>query len=61
MDNLAGARKVAEVGFPNIHELLCIIAALPITSCEAERAFSKLKMLKTALRSTMSDERLVTT
>ena len=31
-------------------------AALPVTSCEAKRAFSKLAHLKTDLRSTMGHE-----
>ena len=43
---------------PNIHKLLTIALTLPITSCESERSFSQLKLIKTALRSTMSAERL---
>ena len=31
---------------------------LPFTLCSAERAFSKLKLIKTRLRSTMGQERL---
>lgn len=44
--------------FPNIKELLCILCTLPVTSCSAERSFSGLKRIKTALRSTMGNERL---
>ena len=43
---------------PNIHQLLTIALTLPITSCESERSFSQLKLIKTSLRSTMSSERL---
>ena len=38
---------------PNIHKLLTIALTLPITSCESERSFSQLKLIKTSLRSTM--------
>lgn len=44
--------------FPNIHELLHIALTLPITSCESERSFSQLKLIKTTLRSTMGEGRL---
>lgn len=44
--------------FPNLHTLLRIAITLPITSCESERSFSQLNLLKTARRSTMSDTRL---
>ena len=43
---------------PNIHQLLTITLTLPITSCESERSFSQLKLIKTSRRSTMSSERL---
>ena len=32
---------------------------LPVTSCEAERSFSTLRRIKTYLRSTMKQERLI--
>ena len=35
--------------FPNIHVLLHLALAMPITSCESERSFSQLKLLKTPL------------
>ena len=44
--------------FPNIHILLEIACNLPITSAEAERSFSLMRRLKTALRSTMTEEHL---
>lgn len=43
---------------PNLHVLLRIAITLPITSCESERSFSQLKLIKTSRRSTMSDSRL---
>ena len=45
-------------GYENIKESLKILATLPITSCECERSFSSLRLLKTFNRTTMSDERL---
>ena len=42
--------------FPNIKVLLLILCTLPVTSCSAERSFSGLKRIKTALRSTMGNE-----
>ncbi len=44
--------------FPNISVLLTIACTLPVTTCETERANSQLKLLKTYLRSTMTEERL---
>ncbi|OAF71253.1 hypothetical protein A3Q56_00958 [Intoshia linei] len=40
--------------FPNIHQLLIILATLPITICECERSISILRRLKTFIRSTMT-------
>ena len=44
--------------FPNISILLAIACTLPVTTCETERSNSQLKLLKTYLRSTMTEERL---
>lgn len=44
--------------FPNIHVLLRIMGTLPVTSCECERSISMLRILKTPLRSTMTQDRL---
>ena len=44
--------------FPNIYTALKILAALPITTCEAERSISVIRRLKTCMRSTMSQTRL---
>lgn len=44
--------------FPNLHTLLHIAVTLPVSSCSVERSFSKLKLVKTKLRTTMKEERL---
>ena len=44
--------------FPNIRNFLLLFVTLPITSCEPERVFSKVKRTKTAIRSTVGTERL---
>nr|XP_047124154.1 uncharacterized protein LOC124806907 [Hydra vulgaris] len=45
-------------GLPNLSILYKIYLTLPVTSANAERSFSKLKMIKNYLRSTMTNERL---
>lgn len=44
--------------FPNIKVLFKVACTLPITSVECERSISRLRCLKTYLRSSMSEERL---
>ena len=44
--------------FPSIFVLLQILATIPITTCQCERCISRLRLLKTYLRSTMTQERL---
>ena len=44
--------------YPNIYNLLKIFATLPVTTCVSERSFSSLRLLKTYLRSTMTQTRL---
>ena len=44
--------------YENIDHLLRIFCTLPVTSCTAERAFSTLKLLKTYLRNSITDDRL---
>ena len=44
--------------FPNVWVALRILLTLPVTVAAGERSFSKLKLIKTYLRSTMADERL---
>ena len=41
--------------FPNLYVLLRVALTLPITSCESERSFSQLKLIKTSHRSTMKN------
>ncbi len=49
--------KYTEI-FPNIYIGLRIYLTLPVTVASAERSFSKLKLIKTYLRSTMAQDRL---
>lgn len=44
--------------FPNLYTMLKIGLTLPVTSVSPERVFSKLKIVKNRLRSTMGEERL---
>ena len=46
------------VDFPNFWTALRILLTIPVTVASGERSFSKLKLIKTYLRSTMSQERL---
>ncbi|XP_050066295.1 uncharacterized protein LOC126555414 [Aphis gossypii] len=49
--------KLANI-FPNLYLVLKLSITLPVTSCSVERTFSKLKLIKTKLRTTMSQDRL---
>ena len=44
--------------FPNVSALLQLCVILPVSSACAERSFSRMKLIKTHLRSTMEDGRL---
>jgi hypothetical protein len=44
--------------FRNIFVLLKLALTMPVTTCENERSHSQLKLVKTYLRSTMTEERL---
>ena len=44
--------------FPNITVALRIFLTMPVTVASGERSFSKLKIIKNYLRSTMSQKRL---
>ena len=49
--------KIADC-YPNVSVAYRIMLRVPVTVASAERSFSKLKLLKTYLRSSMSQERL---
>lgn len=44
--------------FPNLYVALKLSVTLPISSCSVERSFSKLKLIKTKLRTSMLQNRL---
>jgi hypothetical protein len=44
--------------FSQVYKLLILFATIPVTVATAERSFSKLKLVKTYLRSKISQERL---
>lgn len=48
----------AKAIFPNVHYLITLLAVLPVTTCEAERAISSLRRLKAYLRSSVGEDRL---
>ena len=55
-DILIGALKECSVlVYPNLNALWTLALTLPITSCDSERSFSQLNLIKTARRSTMTE------
>nr|CAI5858452.1 unnamed protein product [Callosobruchus analis] len=44
--------------FPNVVVAIKIFLTMPVSVASCERSFSKLKLIKTYLRSTMGQERL---
>ena len=44
--------------FPQFHKLLILFLTIPVTGAAADRSFSKLKLIKTYLRSSMAQSRL---
>ena len=50
--------KQLKASFPNVEVALRMYLVLMVTHCSAERSFSKLKIIKNRLRTTMGNERL---
>lgn len=48
-----------ESAFPNLTNISKILLTLPVSVASSERSFSKLKLIKNYLRSTISQERFV--
>lgn len=58
-DSLQATLKACdECRFRNIFVLLKIALTIPVTTCENERSHSQLKLVKSCLRSTMTEDRL---
>jgi len=57
--SLATLKGIDDALYTNIAECLKIFVTLPVTTCECERNVSALRRLKTYLRSTMSQTRLI--
>ena len=47
-----------QIAYPNLYRLYKILVTLPIGSTKCERSFSKLKIVKNRLRSSMGQPRL---
>lgn len=66
LHNVCSTKKIFEIFclanlssiFPNLYIALKISVTLPISSCSVERSFSKLKIIKNKLRTSMLQERL---
>ena len=51
-------KRVDSLAFPNTHLALKLLGTFPITTCECDRSFSSLRIVKTWDRSTMTNARL---
>ena len=55
---MAALEKCSQQLLPNISMLLQILAAIPVSTAEPERFFSRVNLAATAIRASMSEERL---
>jgi hypothetical protein len=58
-DVLSTLEKTSSEFYPNVHTLLVIFVTMAVTVAECERSFSALRRLKTYLRTTTGQDRLV--
>ena len=50
---------IDKLTFPNVYTALQLAATFLVTSCSCERSFSALRRLKTYLRNTMTQDRII--
>jgi hypothetical protein len=58
MYQLLSQERALSAVFPNVHIMLRIYLCMPVSNCSCERSFSKLKLIKNELRSSLCTERL---
>lgn len=51
-------KSVDRQAYPNVFTILQLLATIPVTSSSCERSISKLRLIKTYLRNTMTDYRM---
>ena len=51
-------KKRVQSSFPNVENALRLYLVLMISNCRAERSFSKMKLIKNRLRTSMCNDRL---
>jgi hypothetical protein len=57
-DCLSALAACSQTFYPHIHSLLQIFASLPVSTATPERTFSAMKVLKTYLRSRLTDDNM---
>lgn len=50
--------QLVNQAYPNVFTILQLLATIPVTSSSCERSISKLRLIKTYLRNTMTDYRM---
>ena len=55
---ISAVNQCPEYIFPNLFVLLSVLATIPVSTCEPERMFSKLERTLSAIRASMTEERM---